>query len=302
MKLDQIGVILEGISPIIYHVTNIPSLVSILETDKFRLTPDIASSAETEHRADKNKVYFLSTTRHKLGGFGLTMGSRAVTLMLDGKKLGQRYSGGAVDYWGADFRKLDPVKSEAEDRIFNSKRYIDNATSYIKEVHIYMDLGKPEERPIVIQKTRQLLIELKKQKLDYWVYDDKQAYILQQKTKKVKIPKEFLTVKNKDDLRKSPYYRHNRKNVSRWIELYYKKSESELSKRAKDLIGYLYSDFYKNDMLNGLSADMHNDKNNPESGVDTIINIIQKEKVQDLKGFTDMIADKWTQSDEQLTR
>lgn len=295
MKLNQIGILLEGISSILYHATDINSLRSIIKTDKFKLTPDVASTAETDI-GSRGKVFFMSTTRHKLGGYSLSMRSGSTTIVLDGDKLGQRYSGKPVDYWGHDFRKIDPTKGEAEDRIYSSERFIENAHSYIKEVHIYADIENPDDRVYVIRLWRDTLIELKKQKIPYWIYDNKQAYLLQQKSKNIKIPKDALKIKDKERLKEPTGYIHRRRYLDRWLELYYKKSENELSKAARDLTRYLYSDFYKQDMLGSLSADMHNNKKNQNSGVDTIIDIMRKENIHDLKGFVDMIADKWTKT------
>ena len=53
-------------------------------------------------------------------------------MVLDGRKLSQRYKAAAVDYWGPGFLDQD----ETEDRIVTDEPYIDDFSQYIKEVRI----------------------------------------------------------------------------------------------------------------------------------------------------------------------
>lgn len=282
----------EGISPVLYHVTYMGNLRNILKTDKFKLTPDIGTQAD-QNLGHKTKVYYLSTTRHKLGGYGLSVGNGTTTIVLDGIKLGQRYSGSPVDYWGPEFNAVNPRKAEAEDRIYSNDRYITNATSYIKEVHMFMDVERPDDRVAVIRNWRGVLMALKKQGIPYWLYDDKQAYLIQNKAKGISMPTEPLKVKNKDDLKNYGYQRSRTDYLKPWVELYHKRSIEELSPRANDIRKRVIYDYDMRDLLTSLKNDFHNQKGDDTSGVDTIITLMRREGMRTLDEFIQLISDKW---------
>lgn len=282
----------EGISPILYHVTYMGNLLNILETDKFKLTPDIGTQADQD-LGHKSKVYYLSTSRHKLGGYGLSVGNGTTSIVLDGVKLGQRYSGSPVDYWGPEFFAVNPRKAEAEDRIYSDERFIPNATSYIKEVHMFMDVKRPDDRIAIIRNWRGVLMALKKQGIPYWLYDDKQAYLIQNKAKAIPAPTGQMGVKNKDDLKQKQWYRHRRDWLKPWVELYHKRSVSELSDKANDIRKRIIYDYDAQDMLTGLKNDFHNQKGDETSGVDTIITLMRKEGQRTLDEFLSSLIQKW---------
>jgi len=282
----------EGISPVLYHVTYMGNLRNILETDKFKLTPDIGTQAD-QNLGHKTKVYYLSTSRHKLGGYGLSVGNGTTSIVLDGIKLGQRYSGSPVDYWGPEFFAVNPRKAESEDRIYSDERFITNATSYIKEVHMFMDVKRPDDRIAVIRNWRGVLIALKKQGIPYWLYDDKQAYLIQNKAKAIPAPTAQMGVQNKDDLKQKQWYRHRRDWLQPWVELYHKRSVSELSSKANDIRKRIIYDYDAQEMLTSLKNDFHNQKGDETSSVDTIITLMRKEGQRTLDEFLSSLIQKW---------
>ena len=160
MKIEHI---LEGISQKLYHLTDIGNAAKILATNRFRLTPDIGTKSEIALRSSKKKVYYLSTARNLSSDF-FQKSSRmsGVIFVLDGQKLAHNYSGGPVDYWGPDFRKIDPTRHEMEDRIFSAKPYIENASEYIKEIHVL--LSEKANKQVQTSRLRKLIIEAKKKK------------------------------------------------------------------------------------------------------------------------------------------
>lgn len=284
----------EGISPILYHVTYMGNLRGILETDKFKLTPDIGTQAD-KNIGHKTKIYYLSTSRHKLGGYGLVVGNGSTNIVLDGIKLGQRYSGNPVDYWGPEFNAVNPRKAEAEDRIYSDNRFIPNATSYIKEVHMFIDVKRPDERIAIIRNWRGVLMALKKQGIPYWLYDDENAYLIQNKAKAIPMPTDPLTVKNKDDIKQKQWYRHRRNWLQPWVELYHKRTVAELSDTANDMRKRVIYDYDARDLLTSLKNDFHNHKTDDKSGVDTIISLMRREGLRTLDEFVELIAQKWKQ-------
>jgi len=138
----------EGLSDIVYHYTSVLNLKNIIRDNEFRAS--IALGSEPDLNINGKKFYYMSTTRSK--GTGYNIGQ--VCLVLDGRKLHQRYKGLPVDYWQPS---KDPdyyaspeqfikhaFRSEQEDRIILDKPVIENALSYIKEIHIYIDADYPD--------------------------------------------------------------------------------------------------------------------------------------------------------------
>lgn len=122
----------EGISSIVYHGTSITSALNILQQDRFILHPTFSKVSENN---SKGKLYFLSTARTRTGRYHKD-GGTPVLMRLDGRKLGQRYSGEPIDYWGPDFRAAAQGETEQEDRVYSDKPIIPRASSYMLSVDI----------------------------------------------------------------------------------------------------------------------------------------------------------------------
>lgn len=122
-------IINEALTDIVYHFTTGYKLLNIINTNKFLTTSTIGSDNERE--LSKGKAFFFSTTRSKSTGY--VRGN--TKLVLDGRKLTQRYKAAPINFWAMDGFS-NSVDSEQEDRIMTDKPYIDNAIDYILEIHI----------------------------------------------------------------------------------------------------------------------------------------------------------------------
>lgn len=139
----RIELLLERVSDVVFHATSVKNVISILNSDKFVLSPAFtgdASDPKTGAKSDseldtKGRAYFLSTARTRTS-IQFAGESNIVLLVLDGRKLSHNYSGKAVDYWDADIRKQLGGAYEEEDRIFSDKPSIDNASQYIQSIDI----------------------------------------------------------------------------------------------------------------------------------------------------------------------
>jgi hypothetical protein len=122
----------------VYHNTSAFAARKIIEQNKFALTLSLGTEIEmSEKHTKKQKFYFLSVSRHKLG-FRKT---GWVFLILDGKKLSHKYVGDPMEYWSHEWRNpkdrpQDLAFTESEDRIWSKDPYIEPARDYIKEIHI----------------------------------------------------------------------------------------------------------------------------------------------------------------------
>jgi hypothetical protein len=120
------NILIESISDVVWHKTSLEAGLNIISQNKFELS--IAAGPDISDFAGK-KQYFLSTARQRMGGYSELSNVR---FELDGRKLSQRYKGGAVDYW-----KLGPRGSEYEDRLYSDAPAISNAKNYIKRVELW---------------------------------------------------------------------------------------------------------------------------------------------------------------------
>lgn len=168
----------EGLSSILYHKTD--HVDKILASDEFQLT--FALSADAIGKKDSTNWFYLSTARSPVGAF-----DRLQTLVLDGTKLGQRYPGGPIDYWGPTFRKASQGRShELEDRVWSRDRVIPNAKSYIKEVHIKQPQPGRYTYDDYKKELRFIYSECKKLGIPVFFYDDHEAYKVLNKSKAIK--------------------------------------------------------------------------------------------------------------------
>jgi hypothetical protein len=132
----------EALTDVIYHFTRMGAFLNILKTNKFITTAAVGTISDRE--INQGRFFFFSTTRSKSAGY--RVGN--VKLVLDGRKLNQRYKGTPVDYFRYSKNKSDYhtqsdymnaiSSTEQEDRIITNEPYINNALSYITEIHIYI--------------------------------------------------------------------------------------------------------------------------------------------------------------------
>lgn len=132
MKLKEIF-LTEALSPVVYHFTDFRNFHSILSKNAFYLAPTFASN---EYSMSKGKTYYMSTARTRTGSF-LAGRQEGVLMVLDGRRLSQRYGGTPVDYYGGSTTGMG--MSEQEDRIVSNKDSIPNAMSYMLGVDILVE-------------------------------------------------------------------------------------------------------------------------------------------------------------------
>jgi hypothetical protein len=280
------GSITEGVSPILYHVSQIGSVNGILTDNEIRLTPDFGTGAEKEHQPE-GKIYYLSTARSKTGGYGYPVSNaqkQGAMVVFDGRALmADGYTGKAVDYWGPEFRKLG--KDEMEDRIFSKKPTIPNASKYIKEIHILFDT----DNEYAARNLKALGYKAKRLNVPLYIYDNQQAFALLNKNKAASVttvnaPTDKLPLPGTDveprDWRSGP----PRNYFGGWIELLKMNDASRLSKAGKDALNRAH--YF--DANQGLDADIHNARtNNQRPHLDKFLAVLQQFKI---KSTTELMA------------
>jgi hypothetical protein len=130
----------EGSSDILYHYIDPKYILEVIENNRLNTVASMGS--DTDYKINKKKFYYLSTTRSRSSGYKKTYGK----IVLDGRKLKQRYAITPVDYWNLPKSDKQDKSSyvnsidslEQEDRIITDMPSIPNAIKYILEVHIYV--------------------------------------------------------------------------------------------------------------------------------------------------------------------
>jgi hypothetical protein len=279
MKLIELYIskITEGATDILYHYTNFRAAKNILDTGEFKLSSSSGTDVE-RMLAVKSKMFFLSTTRSKVGSYHARYGADAAMFVLDGKWIGQRYTVRPVDYYGS----ISVFDRESEDRIYSHNNTM--PITPIIEIHILLTA----ERSIA----RDMLISAKRRNIPTFVYSDKKDWLLQNKNKSLSIQsiKDKLIDKEK---KKNFYYGNPYLYLTKWLELMTKDNKQQLSKDAdkKRYDVLYYSDTYKS-----LEVDMHNARKPDSNDYENVVKInkyMRQHGLKSIKDLVEFLKNKW---------
>lgn len=282
-------IINEGISDVLYHSTSVRRVLSILSNNQFRLSPSLGVPSELEFAPEK-KVYYMSFSRNPSDDYRRISSDHGSggesTLVIDGRKLKQDgYSGRPIDYWGPTFRKQStglPLKDEMEDRLFSSEPYIDNASKYVREIHVYMGTNPYDQ---TIKELRSAKIMASKKNIPIFLYSSFQDYnLLTKKTSDLSLLKRKLGPTG----RRSPW---TRKVFAPYIELLmvddYKNLSREAKRHHRTITGI--------DGVGLLRADIHNSRTNDETRpmLDRFIAQLKAKNINNLEEYKRYIQAKF---------
>lgn len=273
---------------VLYHKTSLNNLSLIVNTNKFVLSP--ATANVSEQQFNRKEAYYFSLSRSKLGDATKIDHHLAVLLVIDGRKLGNRYVVRPIDYWGEDYRKLG--KNEMEDRVFSDKQAIPKALSYIKEVHI--NINKDMMDSANRRKLKTLLIQLKKRKIKVYVYDKKQSAIMLDKRKAISLKDIDLRV-DKETLRQTSYYRPERTYLKPYYQLLVMPKSAKLDKTQERIVEQAL--MYSHDFVPSFANELHNAKNDKTTKnfryIAKILTVMKKHKLKTPEDVRKFIVDKW---------
>lgn len=140
-NLGSTRVLKEGLSSILYHGTQPRIAVTILKTDKFKMTP---SKTAKEKSLSGGKKYFGSFARSLTSMYKIFRYDDVpvCVFVVDGRKLQTKYSGQASDYFS---KKKDRHNfDEMEDRVTSDNQYIEKFSSYVNELRVWIpDIDDP---------------------------------------------------------------------------------------------------------------------------------------------------------------
>lgn len=286
MKVREI--VLESLSQVVFHYTNISSALKILQSGKFELSSALGSIEEKT--MPPGHYYFLSTARTSHGGYHDIVGNTAVLFKLDGNWFNQRYRSRPYDYWeNRDPSKLHHRKHEAEDRVFSREPTI--PIDGVTEVHVLVNTSKDDRNERYNTWARRVLIAAKKRNIPTFLYSDPVAWRNLDQRNTVS-PSELTGI---DEPR--GYTSSHRGYLSPWLELIYSDKKSTLSREADQIAYGLRYTYDKQDITRGLGNEFSNARR-PDSG-DTrkqaikIIRFMRQNNFNTIKELVDFLAAKW---------
>lgn len=289
--------VLAGLSPVLYHATNCQAAASIFVKNRFELKPAEGTDAETHI---KGHGYYLSCSRIKNAAYTVkSMSDNSVVLVLDGVRLGQRFKGSAIDYWGPDYYKTPDTHAkrfESEDRVFASTPFIAPAVKYIKAVHVRINTSR---EPLMFAIKKACLLN----RIPCWWYTNNADLLLQDTRKAVKYSPSSKTIVEPPNARS--YRAYNMVNsISPWLALWEAPRNANLDGwRQADVMGEPVAAVFKhlgyNDAVSVLNAAMHNaktarydDLNGERKALDRLVEVLRKNKL-DTRQFCAALKKKW---------
>jgi hypothetical protein len=302
MKLHD--VLAEGLSPILYHSTHANNVLKILKSDSFRLHPYVGNDAEME-MGKMGKMWYMSTTRSKTGGFTSTTPFYAV-LKLDGRKLGQKYKGSPMEYWGKGMRSVDKTRdsTEMEDRIYSPKPTIPKASKYITEIHMILPEKESDRMKDYKFKTeiRQLLLEAKKRRIPLYMYDDKSSFLVQNKKKAISIDIKSLKDKGREKVADNSRMRGKsmaKRHIGDVLELIKapadtKKLSDAANKMRHDIV---YQEYYHDGIASNIGNTIHNHAQENLPTINKIVTFMQKKRFKKPMELVKWLQKKWTREE-----
>jgi hypothetical protein len=276
--------ITEGATDTLYHYTGVGPALKILTNGEFELS-SVTGNPSEEQYALRGYPYFLSTTRSRVGDYHRWVSSSAVMFVLNGQWFQQRYPVKPVDYWDRSWLHSAGTRTrESEDRVFSRDATI--PIGGVKMIHVLLKEQHEYRSPEV----RKLLILAKRLDIPAYLYDNEQAWRLQDTRKTISIGQAAPLLKGQDPSPRS----YGKKYLSKWLELLNKKATSELSKDA-DRLRYNMQ-YYSLDGLHNLDNDLSNARKPSASDHDQAVKIIsymQANRITTLQQFIDHLRNKW---------
>ncbi len=278
----------EMASSIVYHYTSTRNAASILQDGFFQLSRSTGNPSE-ERYAPAGYDYFFSTTRTKVGDYHRYTGSAAVMFVIDGNWLNHNYKTQPIDYWDRSWLNVGDRTREAEDRVFSKTPEI--PLGGVIGIHAYIKEQDEWRSPL----TRGILLAGKKRRIPTYLYNDEQAWRLQNTNK-------AISVKNAGDLLAGvtptqKQYRPPTDYLEPWIELIHKKSKAELTPDADKLRYNLvyYGSRYENED-SGLGNSFASERKPGNTGFDSataIIKYMRQNKIPTLLALKNALCKKW---------
>jgi hypothetical protein len=283
----------ESIPPTVYHVLDTHKAISILSSDKYKMSPAFGTGADM--KLQDGRLYFMSTSWKSNSGYAKAKrGSKFECMFeLDGDKLAHNIKGKYVDYWGGEWRdaatKNIQQKKEAgiavgesegsdqydenEVRLLSNKPIIENFSKYVKAVHI---LDMKDKDNLFLSETFQLMRLCKEFGIPSYAYSNFYHWLHNTKSKAEMGGDENTYTADK---------------INAVIGLVAKNNTKDLTTKEKDTMYRLNN----RDIVYGLEADVHNSRTsfNDRTVIENLGKAMLKMKANNIKDLIDKLSIKW---------
>ena len=278
----------------LFHATGASELLQILQDDSLKLS--FAGGNSADMRLNKGYHFFLSTMRQKYGnwarGFTTTDNkfiSQNVVINLNGRNLtAAGFRVFHVDYWGAGRER-----SEQEERIVSNKDEISPLNSFVKEIHVFVNITKIS--PHYVERFHKISDLAKNIKIPIYFYmSGNEEYFKSQRTEKAVrsldniLPQPEWTP---DDLEHKKWLSTNKINrdgrdtqkLRIFLDIYYEKevdTENYPGNRVREWLLYHPHDAYAQ-----IECDIHNIKKDHPPIFREFVSIMKKEGFKTTREF-----------------
>ena len=267
----------ESLSDIAYHFTYKMYLIPILKNNEIMFSTALGGVSDL--KINRGKYNYLSTTRSKNSGF--KRGN--VKIVLDGRKLNQKYKSIPVDYWG-----VGPKGLEQEDRLISDKISIPNFSKYIIAIHVIASSVYDDEAQTIMKLCKEMNIPL-------FFYENEKDWLNQKNSivlKQIDMKDYVYDFFNKDfnyDL--ASFIAYNNPYGHEKIVEYLK--DDELIKEFEEVLkkrtynNYKYSAPYFDDTVNIVQNFINNMRTNKNSKflLSLLIKDMREHKVNNIKEY-----------------
>lgn len=295
----------EGISPIVFHATDIHQLKSMIGSDTFNLRPvlinssdDTASGEQKTRKKRASKLYFMSTARNMNSLFirnkVLDSSWETSVIEFDGRKLATKLSGTAIDYWGPEWRDAAGQQTEQEDRLHSEKPDLKSLSKYIKKIHLFIPLAKDwksgNKRLTIL---RELLILLKQRKIPVAIYRSPKDLVLRRNEVKFDIEElkpDFEHIEKPPKSFEMSFLKHARERLSAFLRIFEYQTYKEVmrDKQARNLYRIAHDNsailHRVEESLNELSASTNT---KDREIVKKFVNFMRKNKLKHARDFSE---------------
>ena len=280
--------IFESATDEVYHYTSVHNAADVMQSGLFKLARSTGNKSEEQY-APPGYDYFFSTTRSKVGDYHRFVGGGAVMFVIDGRWLSQRYRVKPIDYWERSWLGVPDRTRESEDRVFSKSPAI--PIDCVTEIHVLLKERDEWKSPMA----RGILLAGKKRGLPTYLYDNEQAWRLQDTRRAIPIEKTVTNIGGK--LPTKTMYRPSTNYLEPWVELIYKKSKAELTPAAEKLrYNLVYYGSRYEDEDSGLGNDLSNERKPGSTGYDTASKLVAYMRKSGMKSPLDLknaLCRKW---------
>ena len=278
----------EGATDVLYHYTGIRPALKVLQSGMFELSRSTGNKSEEQY-APPGYDYFFSTTRSKTGDYHRYVGNGAVMFVLNGQWFQQRYKVKPIDYWDRSWLNVPGRGREAEDRVFAKTPEI--PIGGVVGIHAYINEHNEWRSP----ELRNLLLLAKKRGIPTYMYNDEEAWRLQDTRKALTVQQMAPLLKGVMPVAKQ--YRPSTDYLKPWLELIYKKNKADLSPEGEKLRYNLvyYGSRYENED-SGLGNALANERKPGSTGYDSATKLVQamrQSKLNSPLALKNALCKKW---------